>query len=330
MPPKGVRHKQFSKTELASLQRVLHRGKVTQDGLCSILRLARQMGDDLPTVVSRKHVHKSNHARFDSICHLEPILLRSGAYWNWPIAEPSRLLTLMISESQVLHDLFAQALARGAPSQTSPWTIVIGYDEFSPGGMFSVGDARKSMNLSYTFLELGHGNTRSDNAWLTPVTVRHTWFDKVDGGWGSMFRQFLRLLLLGPQGFATAGAPVVVGGRHVLIFATIKYMIADLDGHRMSLNSNGANGFRPCLRHCNVLKKNSETAALDPASFVEITCCDPSRFQSANSADVFYNADVINEAHARWSAGRMTKARFKNLEKNVRAEVFAPRSLNGP
>ena len=70
-----------------------------------------------------------------------------------------------------------------------------------------------------------------------------------------MFAKYLKLHLLGPTGLATAGAPVTVDGIDVLMFARIEYMIADLDGHRMSMNSNSANGFRPCLRHCNVLKK---------------------------------------------------------------------------
>ena len=93
-----------------------------------------------------------------------------------------------------------------------------------------------------------------------------------------MLRRYLRLHLLGPIGLTTAGVTVTLGGVDVLIFASLGYMIADLDGHRAGLDWKGANGYRPCLRHMNVLKKNSETAELDPtAGFVEITCADPAR-----------------------------------------------------
>eukprot|EP00959_Pyramimonas_sp_CCMP1952_P091645 1918389-Pyramimonas_sp.AAC.1 len=75
-----------------------------------------------------------------------------------------------------------------------------------------------------------------------------------------MFGKCLKLHLLSPTGLATAGAPIAVFGTDILIFARVGFMIADLDNHRMSLNSNGANGFRPRLRRCNVLKKSSGTA----------------------------------------------------------------------
>ena len=181
--------------------------------------------------------------------------------------------------------------------------------------MFSVGDDRKSMNLSFTFLEFGEHLIRSDNAWLTPVIVRHSWFRHIRGGWGAMFCKYLKLHLLSPTGLATAGAPISVFGKEVLIFASLEFMIADLDGHRMSYNSNGANGFRPCLRHCNVLMKNSGVAEMDPATWVEVSCPDPRRFRLHTSADLFTNADLVSVAHARWTGGLITKIRFENLEK---------------
>ena len=140
-----------------------------------------------------------------------------------------------------------------------------------------------------------------------------------------VFRCSARLHLLGPSGLATAGAPVIVNGRPVLIYASLKYVIADLGGHRMAWNSNGANGFRPCLRHCNVLKKNSGTVDVDPA-FVEITCSDTVRFGANTCADVYRNADALIEARARVAAGAMTQTRFKNLEK-VFGLKCAPRGV---
>ena len=191
MPPKRDRSR--SSRSRNALQRLLHRGKVTQEGLVDILRVLRDLGPDVPAHVSRQALAAANHSRFESIRHVETVLLKNGRTWGWPIAEPNRLLTLMAAESKSFHDLLGEALSRGAPSPEHPWTLIIGYDEFCPGGMFSVGDERKCMNLSYTFLEFGEDNIRSDKVWLTPVIVRHVWFEKVDGGWGSMLRQYLRL-----------------------------------------------------------------------------------------------------------------------------------------
>ena len=290
---------------------------MTQQGLAKMLKTVREVEADLPANVTETEIKRVNHERFDLVRHELAMPLVNGGNWNWPLAEPNKLLALMVSESRALQDLFAAALSRsGVPSQESPWTLAIGYDEFCPGGMFSVADGRKSMNLSFTFLELGVFNIRSDNAWFTPVCVRHAWFKEIQGGWGAMFAKYLKLHLLGPTGLATAGAPITVCGTDVLIFASLDFMIADLDGHRMSLNSNGANGFRPCLRHCNVLKKDSGTAELDPAAnFVEVSCADPTRFRLHTSADVFTAADLVSAVHAQWTAGMMTKTRFENLQK---------------
>ena len=106
---------------------------------------------------------------------------------------------------------------------------------------------------------------------------------------------------------------------------TKRHVIADLDGHRMSWNTNGANGFRPCLRHSKVVKKNSGTVEVDPA-FVEITCSDTLRFGANTCADVYRNADALIEARARVAAGAMTQGRFQNLEK-VFGLKCAPRGV---
>ena len=322
MAPKRRRRSRSGRRGQAALQKLLHRGRVTQEGLADIIKTFRQVEADLPATLSRQGINRANHARFESIRHEIAMPLARGGEFKWHLAEPNRLLTLMVSESPTLQDLFEAALARhGAPSQGRPWTLVIGYDEFSPGGMFAVDDDKKSMNLSYTFLELGEHNIRSDCAWFTPVIVRSSWFPKVVGSWGAMLTKYLKLHLLGPNGLATAGAPIVVNGRHVLIFATLEYTIADLEGHRMSMNSTGAGGYRPCLRHCNVLRKNCGLE--DLGDYVEISCADPTLFRLHSSADVFFAADLVSASHARWQAGVMTKGRFENIEKSCGLR-FAP------
>jgi hypothetical protein len=86
----------------------------------------------------------------------------------------------------------------------------------------------------------------------------------------------------------------------------------------------GANGFRPCLRHNNVLRKNSGIA---PAgSFVEISCAEPHRFKKDDSSDIYQAVDSLRDAHRLWIAGAMTKGRFENIQK-VLGLKFAPKGL---
>ena len=168
--------------------------------------------------------------------------------WDWELAEPNRLLSLMVRESDALQELFRRAIELHSPSQENPWTLILGYDEFSPGGMKDLND-RKTMNLPYTFLQLGEHNIRSDAAWFTPVIVRHALVNDVSGSWGAMLLEYLRIHLLGQSGFSTAGVPVTIDGEHVMIYASLDFMVADLDGHREGLDVKGANGYKCCIRH---------------------------------------------------------------------------------
>jgi len=311
----------------SALQRLLHRGNVSQTGLAQLLHDVQSVAPDLPSTVNRHRLQDANFARFDAVRHTMQVPLADGGSWDWELADPNMLISLMVRESEVLQDLFGRAIARHRPSQENPWTLIIGYDEFSPGGMFDVANDRKSMNLSFTFLQLGEHNIRSDNAWFTPVVVRHSKVCAADGSWGAMLRDYLHLQLLGPSGLTTAGVPVTIEGEHVLIYASLDYMVADLDGHKQGLDVKGANGYRPCLRHMNVLKKNSGTVELDPAaSFVEITCAEPNRFKKFASSDIYDAADSLRVAHESWIAGHMTKARYENIKK-VLGLNFAPKGI---
>ena len=97
MPPKRDRSR--SDRARNTLQSLLRRGKATQEGLVDILRIVRDVGPDLPADVSKYSIHDANHARFKSIRHVEVVPLKNGSTWDWPIAEPNRLLTLMAAES---------------------------------------------------------------------------------------------------------------------------------------------------------------------------------------------------------------------------------------
>ena len=158
------------------------------------------------------------------------------------------------------------------------------------------------MNLSYTFLELGEHNIRSDNSWFAPVIVRHCKLNDIRGTWGHAL-QVSQAAPVGPFGLATAGVTVTLSGVEVLIFTSLGFRIADLVGHQEGLDWKGANGYRPYLRHMNVFKKNSETVEEDPtAGFVEITCVDPARFKAQKATDIHQAADNLADAHGRVQA----------------------------
>ena len=121
MAPKRQRSRS---AKIAALQKLLHKGKITQDGLVEIIASYREVQDDLPDNLSRRSVQDANHARFDSVVHVEILPLKKGGTWRWEMAEPNKLLSLMVAESTVLQALFAEAVQRRPPSRANPWTLI--------------------------------------------------------------------------------------------------------------------------------------------------------------------------------------------------------------
>lgn len=291
---------------------LLHTGQVTTRALTSIISQIRSQPELLDA--NRNYLQRANLEAFTSIRHEEQLPLRDGSVFKWEMCNPNRLLAKMIEECPHLQELYVRAANKHPCSASQPWSLVIGFDEFCPGNKLKVHNERKCMNLSFNFLELGVDVMWHESTWMTPICVRHAVIAKVPGGWSRMFRQYLRLQLLGDTGISTAGLPLMLAGKPFLLFAKLRHVIADGDGFRMLWDWKGANGLKPCFRHSNVLSKGSDISSRDPA-FVEISCADHDRFQTALASDVSEAVDVLLEAHRRVSAGTMTKTRFADLQK---------------
>ena len=84
-----------------------------------------------------------------------------------------------------------------------------------------------------------------------------------------MLRCLLEDLLLGEQGLATAGIPVIVDGRPILVHGRLTNILADGDGLRQALDWRGASGLKPCVKHYNVFKKDCCNAWLIDGTSLE-------------------------------------------------------------
>lgn len=111
------------------------------------------------------------------------------------------------------------------------------------------------MVLSYTFLELGQEVMSSGVGWVTTIVLRTSMMDRVRGGWSACLDRYLRRQLLGPDGLATTGCPVLVGGQHRLIFGRLTNILSDGEGIHKAMDWKGASGLKPCIKHFNVFKK---------------------------------------------------------------------------
>ncbi len=253
--PRGVKRQLEDAASSASVRGLLHTGHVSITGLSSILKHIRGSSAEIP--VSRTTLSKVNLERFLSLRFVENVPLVDGGEWPWEYADPCKLLEAVVEHKRSLQDLYTRAVAESPPSLESPWSLVVAYDEFSPGNKLQPDNRRKTMVLSFTFKELGQVALCNGTAWLVPVCIRQSHFSQLQGGWSNLLRLFLTRILLGPGGLATSGTPLqLADGRTVLLFARLTNLLSDGEGLKVGLDWKGHGGLKPCFKHYNILKKD--------------------------------------------------------------------------
>ena len=151
---------------------MLHIGGISMKGLAKLI--ATLSGDNSQTAAEaqRKEMMLKNSELMNAIGCREALRTTTGKEWQWDYAEPGALLSLLVDESDSLQALYTDAWDRRPCSQESPWSAVIGFDEFIPGNKLAIDHTRKTMVVSFSFLELGGAALAQGMTWVTPITVR--------------------------------------------------------------------------------------------------------------------------------------------------------------
>ena len=158
MPPKEHRSKQQrvddgAHAKLARLQNVISMGTTSDANLTRIME--RLEGKSL----GRRIVQDARRTKFDSVKHVIRVPLQEGGHFDWSICHPGLLLTRVVEDSPALQAAFKEALRASPCGPQRPWRLMVGFDEHIPGNKLSLMPTRKSMNLSFSFLELGGPHT---------------------------------------------------------------------------------------------------------------------------------------------------------------------------
>ena len=160
------------------LPNLLHQGGVSMTGLASLMATLR--GADPSCNQWDRHVlGEANQETFHRIKCEDAVRMCSGVPWSWWYVDPGKLLTVLLGESAALQGLYDDAWARSPATPQAPWSLVVAYDEFVPGNKLSTDQTRKTMVVSFTFLELGAAALSRGTVWTTPVSVRSTTIAKV-------------------------------------------------------------------------------------------------------------------------------------------------------
>jgi hypothetical protein len=160
------------------LPSLLHQGGVSIAGLAKVIAVLRGSGSS-GTQWDRIIMGDANSQVFHRIKCVDVVRMVSGEPWSWFYIEPGKLLTAMLTESVGLQALFEGAWARSPATPQTPWSLLVAFDEFVPGNKLATDQTRKTMVLSFSFLELGGAALARGTAWCTPVTVRSATITKV-------------------------------------------------------------------------------------------------------------------------------------------------------
>ena len=279
---------------LSKLQDLLHSKSLSRSAFIEVYMGLKELEDDpvLDTFTCRRHIDHLDDARFLSIRHVETLPRLDGSFFRWELCQPALLLDMVLRESEELQAAFLSAFEKHGCSAASPWHLVIGFDEFVPGDKLKVNNHKKAMALSFSFSQLGPEILAHDVAWMTPVVLRHTEIAIIRGGWSHAMKRFLHILLYGTHGFESMGLPIQIRGViEFVLFAVIGIILADGDGLRL-LDWKGASSLRPCPRHANVVKKDSDLSRRI-CNFREITCCEYDDFIVYEDGELEDNMDVL-------------------------------------
>ena len=253
---------------------------------------------------SRRQISNAYHARFDDAVLTFALQRIDGGIFNWELADPAELLRVTLDESPRLQQLYSSALERYPCSDSDPWHMIVAYDEFSAGAQLKVHNARTTMDLLFSFGELGPFALSLTCTWLMPLAIRHDKMMALVGGWPNAFRLIMRQLFMSTESFGTTGVAVMVMGQACTIYAKLRWLLSDGDGHRMTMCWRGANGMRPCLGHTNVLMKNASVLETLGDIYVDISCHEPHRFKVQTSHEFAVSCEKVRGWMLRGVPGR--------------------------
>ena len=135
--------------DAARLQSVLGIGTTSDASVGAILSTIDGKG---PT---RRNLTEARQAKYESLHQVINLPLQDGGSFKWELCHPGLPLTRIVSESAALQAAFKSALQRHPCSSDQPWRLLVAFDEHIPGNKLNLQPARKSMNLCFSFEELG-------------------------------------------------------------------------------------------------------------------------------------------------------------------------------
>ena len=168
----------------SQLQQLLQIGA----SVSAVTRIAKRLRENPDLCVTRKTLERGSASSAASLRRVHTLdMVRPDEEFDWEFFDPNRLVAHLVEASPKLSSAFAAAASRHPCSSGRPWHLCVVWDEFVPGNVLSSTNARKTMVLSFSFLELGQDKLWHGKCWFSPVVVRSKIISRAKGGWSGIF-----------------------------------------------------------------------------------------------------------------------------------------------
>ena len=141
-------------------------------GLARLLKRLSDADDNVPVELFRKRLLLASKEEFRKHEWKVQLQLADGEPWTWSLLDPATTLSTLLEKSKDLQAVYADAWRRVRCSPESPWRLVVAFDEFTPGNKLSLDSGRKTMVLSFSFVELGQAALSRGSSWVTVAVAR--------------------------------------------------------------------------------------------------------------------------------------------------------------
>ena len=135
-------------TKTSQLQQLLQIGA----SVSAVTRITKRLRDNPDLNVTRDTLRRASASCAASLRRVHTLdMVRPDEKFDREFFDPNRLVAHLVEASPKLSSAFAAAASRHPCSSGRPCVV---WDEFVPGNVLSSTNARKTMVLSFSFLEL--------------------------------------------------------------------------------------------------------------------------------------------------------------------------------
>jgi hypothetical protein len=248
--------------------------------------------------VGRKQLGAATRHLLEKACFSVQLPLRTpdgdpDGELDWVCGDFGKLLDDFTHDCKEYGDLIRELHHKKPCTIQQPWSLVIYFDEATPGDPLRLDHVRKSMCVYVSIKELGPTMLKHERCWIPCGVLRANQIKRVPGKWSACFKLWLRGFFVNPRSSLRYGVSLRALKGNSLFFR-IGNILADADGLRQLWCHRGARAVFPCFDCFNVCNIGARSIVRPGDElFVDIQCCDDTKFRHLTDLQLRQRWDTL-------------------------------------